>query len=42
MLKILSAKLLYRQVPGIVNKIVSFLKSKAIEIREAAIATLCR
>ena len=41
MLKILSGRLLYRQVPGIVNKIVSFLKSKAIEIREAARSTLC-
>ena len=41
MLKILSGKLLFRQVPGIVNKIISFLKSKAIEIREAARSTLC-
>ena len=41
MLKILSAKALHRQVPGIINKIISFLKSKAIEIREAARSTLC-
>jgi len=41
MLKIMSGKALYRQVPGIISKIVSFLKSKAIEIREAARATLC-
>jgi len=41
MLKILSEKALYRQVPGIVSKIVSFLKSKAVEIRVAARATLC-
>merc|ERR1719334_2928400 len=41
MLKILSEKALYRQVPGIISKIISFLKSKAIEIRTAARATLC-
>eukprot|EP00092_Neocalanus_flemingeri_P037576 GFUD01040911.1.p1 GENE.GFUD01040911.1~~GFUD01040911.1.p1 ORF type:complete len:2557 (+),score=666.17 GFUD01040911.1:40-7710(+) len=41
MLKILSGKALFRQVPGIISKIVSFLRSKAIEIREAARATLC-
>ena len=32
MLKILSGKLLFRQVPGIIDKSVSFLKSKAIDI----------
>jgi len=41
MLKILSEKALYRQVPGIISKIVSFLRSKAVEIRVAARATLC-
>ena len=41
MLKIMSEKSLFRQVPGIISKIVSFLRSKAIEIREAARSTLC-
>ena len=41
MLKIMSFKALQRAVPGIVSKIASFLKSKAIEVREAARATLC-
>ena len=38
----MSATTLEQQVPGIVSKIASFLKSKAIEIREAARMTLCK
>ena len=41
MLKIMSGKSLFRQVPGIISKIIFFLRSKAIEIREAARSTLC-
>ena len=41
MLKIMSLRALYRAVPGIISKIASFLKSKAVEVREAARATLC-
>ena len=41
-LKLMSATTLEQQVPGIVSKIASFLKSKAIEIREAARMTLCK
>ena len=40
MLRLISPKLLQRAVPGILNRIAGFLKSKAVEIREAARATL--
>ena len=41
MLGILSPRILHKAVPGILAKIASFLKSKAVEIRMAARATLC-
>merc|ERR1719474_519286 len=41
MLGILSLRLQHEAVPGILAKVASFLKSKAVEIRTAARATLC-
>jgi len=41
-LKLMSTKLVEQAVPGIIAKITSFLKSKAVEIRVAARDTLCK